>query len=60
MDRFDAIINRGFMIVWAVLGLGALAGVIFAGAWWHLFTAAISAVMFMVCRHEEKQYKEND
>lgn len=34
-------------MVWSVLGLACLAGVIFAGAWWHLGTTAICGVMAM-------------
>ena len=36
--------------LWFVLGLVALIGVIFCGAWWHAFTAAICFLLYFEMR----------
>ena len=51
------LINKFLRGVWAVLGLGCLAGVIFAGAYWHLLTFGICAVMYLSLRGEENRTK---
>lgn len=39
--------TRPMLYIWGGLGCICLAGVIFAGAWWHLFTVALCGLMFM-------------
>lgn len=51
----DAIMNRICRYVWAGLGIACLAGAIFAGAWWHLFTAAICGVMWLAFKAEQPE-----
>ena len=51
---FEAVFNKGLSYLWLFLMLGCLAGVIFAGAWWHLFTGAMCFVMRRVMRSESK------
>lgn len=46
MDKTDRIINNGMAYVWLGLSIICICGVIFKGAWWHLFTAAISFGMY--------------
>ena len=60
-DELDLtlLMNKIFRYVWAVLGIGCLAGVIFAGAWWHLFTAGICLCMYWAFKAEEKQIDGN-
>ncbi|MBQ7774537.1 MAG: hypothetical protein IJ379_01320 [Lachnospiraceae bacterium] len=41
--------------VWLLLGLSALTGAIFFGAWWHFFTAAICGV-FVWLMFTDDQY----
>jgi len=41
--------------IWGGLGCMCLAGVIFAGAWWHLGTAAICALMYFACKSEDNE-----
>ena len=48
------IMNKIIRYIWAGLGIACLAGVIFAGAWWHLFTAAICAAMYLAFKSEEQ------
>ena len=40
---------------WGGLGCLCLAGVIFAGAWWHLVTAALCALMYFACKSEDNE-----
>ena len=40
---------------WGGLGCLCLAGVIFAGAWLHLVTAALCAVMYFAYKSEDKE-----
>ena len=51
------IVNKIFRGIWAVLGLGCLAGVIFAGAYWHLLTGGICAVMYLAFKDEDSRTK---
>ena len=46
--------NKFPMYAWGTLGALCLAGVL-CGAWWHLGTAAICAVMFMTYKSEMKE-----
>ena len=39
--------------IWGGIGCMCLAGVIFAGAWWHLGTTAVCALMYFVCKSED-------
>lgn len=41
--------------IWGGLGCMCLAGVIFAGAWWHLGTTAVCALMYFACKSEENE-----
>lgn len=54
-EQFDRINGKAFEIIWAALGIGALAGVIFAGAYWHLFTVGICALMYLAQRAENRK-----
>lgn len=42
-------------VLWGVLGILSLAGVVFAGAWWHLLTALACTAMFAVSGPEDKE-----
>ncbi len=53
--EFETLINKITKWTWLVLGIGCLAGVIFAGAWWHLFTATICGVMWLALKAEEPE-----
>jgi len=55
---FEAVFNKGLSYFWLFLMLGCLAGVIFAGAWWHLFTGAMCFVMWQAMRSESKGHDE--
>ena len=44
-----------FQYLWGGLGCVCLAGVIFAGAWWHLVTAALCAVMYFAYKSEDNE-----
>ncbi len=46
MDKTDRTINNGLAYVWLALSIACICGVIFKGAWHHLFTAAISFGMY--------------
>ncbi|MBO5546236.1 MAG: hypothetical protein J5951_06210 [Bacteroidales bacterium] len=50
MDKFDILIHKGLAWVWLALLIGSLAGVVFAGAYWHLFTAGVSWIMWRCLR----------
>lgn len=39
--KMETLANLVGVAVWAAVGLGALIGAIFFGAWWHFFTAFI-------------------
>lgn len=47
-----------FQYLWGGLGCICLAGVIFAGAWWHLWTTAICAAMYFVCKSESNDKED--
>ena len=49
-----ALMNKITRYIWAGLGIACMAGVIFAGAWWHLFTAAVCAIMYLAFKSEEE------
>lgn len=55
MDKFDILIHKGLAYVWLALLIGCLAGVVFAGAYWHLFTAGISWIMYRCCLDSAKE-----
>lgn len=38
--------------MWAALGAACLGGVLFAGAWWHLGTAAICWLFYRIHKSE--------
>lgn len=59
MDRFDIIIHKGLAYVWLALLIGCLAGVIIKGAYWHLFTAAISWIMYRLCLDSAKEAEKD-
>jgi hypothetical protein len=40
--------NLIWVAIWAILGLSALIGAIFFGAYWHFFTAGMCFVMAIV------------
>lgn len=42
-------------IVWGMMCAGCLIGVFFYGAWWHLFTAGVCALMSAM--HTKDDYK---
>lgn len=44
--------------IWGGLGCMSLAGVIFAGAWWHLTTAVISGLMYFACKSDDYEDDE--
>lgn len=46
--NMERIINNIMAYIWLGLFFLALGGAIFAGAWWHLLTAAISYLMYRV------------
>ena len=51
-QSFEAKLNKGLAYVWLALAVCCLAGVIFAGAYWHLFTGGISFLMYLAMRSE--------
>ena len=51
----EILMNKFAAFVWLGLGIVCLCGAIFCGAWWHLFTAAICAVMYLGFKSEEKR-----
>jgi len=55
VEDFDQKLNKGLSYIWLFLMLGCLAGVIFAGAYWHLFTAGISFVMWRAMSTESTE-----
>lgn len=46
------------VIIFVILGLTALVGALFAGAWWHYFTAVICGIMTLACIAEIKRNKK--
>ncbi len=64
MDRFEKIHNIAGAVVFGILGLGALGGVIFAGAthqWVMVFICgAMTAASIAEIRREEKRAKAKD
>lgn len=57
--EFETLINKITKWTWLVLGIGCLAGVIFAGAWWHLGTTAICAIMYLAFKSEDTEDEKN-
>jgi len=51
----EKLINSIPMFCWAALGAVCLAGVIIAGAWWHIGTAAVCAVMAVMVKPAEEE-----
>lgn len=51
-------INKFQQYLFGGLGLLCAGGVVFAGAWWHLFTALICYIMYEA--FEEEEAKESD
>ena len=55
--------DRIFGWIFTAFGVGALAGVVFCGAWWHLLTAAACGVLawmlFRDAKEEAKTRKGN-
>ncbi len=55
--NFNTINNLLFTIVWGALGIGALIGVLFCGATWHIPTAIIS-LAFAYVNYTDDSYGE--
>lgn len=53
--EFETLINKIAKYTWLGLGVACLAGVIFAGAWWHLGTTGICAIMYLAFKAEEPE-----
>lgn len=47
--------NFIWLCLFALLGLGALVGAVFCGAWWHLFTAA-GCLVFCILLYADDAY----
>lgn len=44
-DKFDKITNRTFAVIFTVMFLTTLCGIIFKGAWWHIYTLIVTAIL---------------
>lgn len=51
--------NFIWLCLFALLGLSALIGALFFGAWWHLFTAAMCFVMCLVLYFDDDYRTES-
>ena len=63
VNEFDVLdsMNKVFRFIWAGLFFLCLYGIIFQGAYWHIVTAIMCAVMYAVSKDdEEAQQGEND
>jgi len=60
MDHFDYLVNKSMELMWLALGIACLLGVIIAGAWWHLFTTGVCALLYFTHRAENKAYKAKE
>jgi hypothetical protein len=50
--------NKIWVWVWVCLGGVCLCGAVFCGAWWHLFTTVICAVMALTFWDECNQRRD--
>lgn len=53
--EFETLINKAMKWTWAALGICCLGGALIAGAWWHLGTTAICALMYLGFKAEEPE-----
>lgn len=52
--KFETLLNLVGACLFGLLGIGALVGAIFWGAWWHFITAGACALMaFVLYRDDE-------
>lgn len=59
-NKTELIANNLISYIWLTLAVGCLIGVIFAGAWWHLFTAGICLMMYFAMKVEKGKKTENE
>lgn len=53
MDKIQKFMETKLpLYLWGGLGCMCLAGAVFTGAWWHLGTAAVCALMFLAFKSE--------
>ena len=57
--KTEILINLVWMAIWAILGTVALVGVIFYGAWWHLFTVSFCALFICVLYDDPAEGNES-
>ena len=53
MENLTYTVGKIQAFAFAVLGLGAIYGAIFKGAWWHIGTAVICAIMAVALWNDE-------
>ena len=61
VSEFDVLdsMNKVFRFIWAGLFFLCLYGIFFKGAYWHIVTAILCAVMYAASKDEEQQQGEN-
>ena len=61
VDEFGIAVNKIFRFIWAGLFILCLYGIIFQGAYWHIGTAILCAVMYAALKDDDAEKQgEND
>lgn len=45
LNHFDKICNRTFAVIFTVMFVTTLCGIVFKGAWWHLYTLIVTGIL---------------
>ena len=54
--KAETLMNLIWIAIWAILGLTALIGAIFWGAYWHFFTAGV-CLLFVIVLWDDDAYE---
>lgn len=56
MDRFQYVCDVVFAVLFGLLGVVALTGVLFCGAWWHLGTIVACSALVWILGREANEF----
>lgn len=57
--KFETLVNLIWIAIWAILGITALIGAIFCGAYWHFFTAGACLLLAIVLYNDDQYDTES-
>lgn len=59
-DKFDKITNRTFAVIFTAMFITTLCGIIFKGAWWHIYTLIVTGILAIAFWTEKDEDDENE